>query len=119
MSKLEFYCNRPTVVALINFGFELSSSNTAQSDPGAAKASNVEASMNKEKAEEHGKKLVKGFLGHGKGRVVFYLNMNVDSVTIFLNNEDGSQLAMFAQEHFLLDIKVCLSFNPPFHSLVT
>ncbi|KAL0376317.1 UNVERIFIED_CONTAM: Vacuolar protein sorting-associated protein 13 [Sesamum calycinum] len=25
MSKLEFYCNRPTLVALINFGFDLSS----------------------------------------------------------------------------------------------
>lgn len=106
MSKLEFYCNRPTLVALINFGFELSSSNTAQSDPEAAKVLDIEASMNKEKAEEHGKKLVKGLLGHGKRRVVFYLNMNVDSVTIFLNNEDGSQLAMFAQENFLLDIKI-------------
>jgi vacuolar protein sorting-associated protein 13A/C len=106
MSKLEFYCNRPTLVALINFGIDISSSNTAQSNAGSAKVSDVEASINKDKTEEHGKKLVKGFLGHGKGRVVFYLNMNVDSVAMFLNNEDGSQLAMFAQESFLLDIKV-------------
>lgn len=105
MSKLEFYCNRPTLVALINFGFDLSSSSTP-SDARVTKVSDVEAAMNKDKTEEHGKKLVKGFLGHGKGRVVFYLNMNVDSVAIFLNNEDGSQLAMFAEESFVLNIKV-------------
>jgi len=32
--------------------------------------------------------------------------MNVDNVTVFLNKEDGSQLAMFVQERFVLDIKV-------------
>ncbi|TXG71909.1 hypothetical protein EZV62_000488 [Acer yangbiense] len=32
--------------------------------------------------------------------------MNVDSVSVFLNKEDGSQLEMFVQESFLLDLKV-------------
>ncbi|XP_022863440.1 uncharacterized protein LOC111383558 [Olea europaea var. sylvestris] len=32
--------------------------------------------------------------------------MNVNSVAVYLNKEDGSRLAMFVQESFLLDIKV-------------
>ncbi|XP_012842600.1 PREDICTED: uncharacterized protein LOC105962815 isoform X1 [Erythranthe guttata] len=106
MSKLEFYCNRPTLVALINFGFDLSSANGGVS---ATKIENPddEPLANKRKTEEHvHAPSIKGLLGYGKGRIVFYLNMNVDSVTIYLNKEDGAQLAMFVQESFLLDIKV-------------
>ncbi|XP_057959044.1 uncharacterized protein LOC131151699 [Malania oleifera] len=94
MSKLEFFCNRPTVVALIDFGLDISSVNAGVS------------STNLTKTEEAGQEFVKGLLGFGKGRVVFLLNMNVDSVSVFLNKEDGSQLAMFVQESFLLDLKV-------------
>ena len=32
--------------------------------------------------------------------------MNVDSVCIFLNKDDGSQLAMLVQEKFQMDLKV-------------
>ncbi|KAK8661863.1 hypothetical protein V6N13_091452 [Hibiscus sabdariffa] len=104
MSKLEFFCNRPTLVALIGFGLDLGSMSYAASVTDVTEALDDESLMNKEKAEESGR--VDGLLGHGKARVVFYLNMNVDSVTVFLNKEDGSQLAMFVQESFLLDLKV-------------
>ncbi|KAK8671255.1 hypothetical protein V6N13_037855 [Hibiscus sabdariffa] len=104
MSKLEFFCNRPTLVALIGFGLDLGSMSYAASVTDVNEALDDESLMNKEKAEESGR--VDGLLGHGKARVVFYLNMNVDSVTVFLNKEDGSQLAMFVQESFLLDLKV-------------
>lgn len=106
MSKLEFYCNRPTLVALINFGFQISSANSGTNISKAVNVSDDEPSVKKDKTEEYGNSFVTGLLGYGKGRVVFYMNMNVDSVTVFLNNEDGSQLAMFVQESFLLDIKV-------------
>ncbi|EPS74076.1 hypothetical protein M569_00677, partial [Genlisea aurea] len=104
MSKLEFYCNRPTVVALINFGLGLTS---AYNEVGSAEKENPneESLSNKERNEEHIHG-VKGLLGYGKTRAVFGLYMNVDSVTIFLNKEDDSQLAMFVQESFVLDIKV-------------
>ncbi|KAF3669670.1 hypothetical protein FXO38_07472 [Capsicum annuum] len=105
MSKLEFFCNRPTLVAIIDFGFDLSLVNDMVTSKDLPKGPN-ESSMIKEKTEELGHTHVKGLLGHGKNRVVFLLNMNVDSVTVFLNKEDGSQLAMFVQECFLLDIKV-------------
>ncbi|XP_015161501.1 uncharacterized protein [Solanum tuberosum] len=105
MSKLEFFCNRPTLVALIDFGFDLSSGNNMVTSKDLPKDPD-ESSVIKEKTEELGQTHVKGLLGHGKNRVVFVLNMNVNSVTVFLNKEDGSQLAMFVQESFLLDIKV-------------
>lgn len=103
MSKLEFFCNRPTLVALIGFGLDLSAVNYAISDTDKTRTSD-KSLVNKEKDEEH--KRVEGLLGYGKDRVVFYLFMNVDSVSVFLNKEDGSQLAMFVQESFLLDLKV-------------
>ncbi|KAK4730781.1 hypothetical protein R3W88_023769 [Solanum pinnatisectum] len=105
MSKLEFFCNRPTLVALIDFGFDLSSGNNMVTSKDLPKDPD-ESSVIKEKTEELGQTHIKGLLGHGKNRVVFVLNMNVNSVTVFLNKEDGSQLAMFVQESFLLDIKV-------------
>ncbi|KAG8658937.1 uncharacterized protein LOC110610326 isoform X2 [Manihot esculenta] len=104
MSKLEFFCNRPTLVALIGFGCDLSSGNPVQSNVDVDGISDDKSLMNKEKAEDKG--LVKGLLGYGKHRVVFYLNMKIDSVTVFLNKEDGSQLAMLVQERFLLDLKI-------------
>ena len=104
MSKLEFFCNRPTLVALIGFGLDISSVSYAASSTDMTKTSEDKPLINKEKTEDSGH--VKGLLGFGKGRVVFFLGMNVDSVAVYLNKEDGSQLAMFVQESFLLDIKV-------------
>ncbi|KAH9684016.1 C2 domain-containing protein [Citrus sinensis] len=103
MSKLEFFCNRPTLVALIRFGLDLSTVNYAISERDETRSSD-KSLVNKEKDEERVR--VEGLLGYGKDRVVFYLFMNVDSVSVFLNKEDGSQLAMFVQESFLLDLKV-------------
>ncbi|GFZ13853.1 calcium-dependent lipid-binding family protein [Actinidia rufa] len=106
MSKLEFFCNRPTLVALIGFGFDISSANSGASDTSLTATSDDQSSAYKDKTEENGHAFVKGLLGYGKGRAVFYLNMDVDSVSVFLNKEDGSQLAMFVQESFVLDLKV-------------
>lgn len=107
MAKLEFYCNRPTLVALISFGVDVSSINSGASGMDIKNSADGSSGDN-DKGEEHGHApSIKGLLGYGKGRVVFHLNMNVDSVTMFLNKEDGSQLAMFVQENFLLDFKVC------------
>ncbi|KAG2314342.1 hypothetical protein Bca52824_017464 [Brassica carinata] len=104
MSKLEFFCSRPTVVALIGFGFDLSAATYVEDDKDANTLAFEKSGSEKEANDEGGR--IEGLLGYGKDRVVFYLNMNVDSVTVFLNKEDGSQLAMFVQERFVLDIKV-------------
>lgn len=102
MSKLEFFCNRPTLVALIGFGMDLSSVSTVSEDE-AHRTPENENLLTKEKDDDW---RVTGLLGYGRGRVIFNLSMNVDSVCLFLNKEDGSQLAMLVQESFLLDIKV-------------
>lgn len=104
MSKLDLFCNRPAVVALIGFGFDLSSVNYVVNDTDKSKSSDEKSLINSVKKEENGH--VKGLLGYGKDRVVFYLTTNFDSVSIFLNKEDGSQLAIFVQESFLFDLKV-------------
>lgn len=106
MLKLEFFCHRPTIVALISLGIDLGTASSGISDSSTSKEEVDESSVQKDKAEEHGQAKVKGLLGHGKDRVVFSLNMNIDSVTVFLNKEDGSQLAMLVQESFVLDLKV-------------
>ncbi|KAG9446693.1 hypothetical protein H6P81_012821 [Aristolochia fimbriata] len=104
MTKLEFFFNRPTLVALIGFGLDLSvaTSGSTHSSQQDASTDNRE----KENTEESGHAYVTGLLGYGKERVVFGLNMDVDSVCLFLNKEDGSQLAMLVQEKFLLNLKV-------------
>ncbi|XP_010266663.1 PREDICTED: uncharacterized protein LOC104604129 isoform X2 [Nelumbo nucifera] len=106
MSKLEFFCNRPTLVALIEFGLDLSSENSGVGSPNENSDPVVESSQIREKTEENERSFVKGLLGYGKSRIVFNLSMDVDSVCVFLNKEDGSQLAMFVQESFLFDLKV-------------
>lgn len=106
MSKLEFFFNRPTLVALIGFGLDLSAANGGSSVPDEEKTPNEDLLDDKIKIKDSGDTFVKGLLGYGKGRALFCLNVNVDSVIVCLNKEDGSQLAMFVQESFVLDLKV-------------
>ncbi|XP_052204938.1 uncharacterized protein LOC127809843 isoform X2 [Diospyros lotus] len=105
MSKLEFFCNRPTLVALIGFGFDISCAKSGASDSSAT-TSDHQPLVNKDKTEENERAFVQGLLGYGKDRVVFCLMMDVDSVSVFLNKEDGSELAMLVQESFVFDLKV-------------
>uniref|UniRef100_A0ACD5YZI2 Uncharacterized protein n=1 Tax=Avena sativa TaxID=4498 RepID=A0ACD5YZI2_AVESA len=104
MSALEFYCNRPTLVALIEFGVDVSMVNSVpKSDPDMAAGTHSTIPTGKEHSS---RTVVKGLLGYGKRRTIFNMKMDVDRVSMFLNKEDGSQLAMFVQEKFLFDIKV-------------
>lgn len=104
MSALEFYCNRPTLVALIEFGFDISMVNSVpERDYDMASATHTAKPTGK---EDSGRTVVKGLLGYGKRRTIFNMKMDVDRVSMFLNKEDGSQLAMFVQEKFLFDLKV-------------
>lgn len=106
MSALEFYCNRPTLVALIEFGFDLGTVNSVpRNGPDKAPAPQTVKPSGKEDGTPT---VVKGLLGYGKRRTIFNMKMDVDRVSMFLNKEDGSQLAMFVQEKFLFDMKVSL-----------
>lgn len=118
MTAMEFYCNRPTVVALIDFGLDVSVVNygtdtesNAATTTSTSKTIMTLSSENTKSSEKEEITLIKGLLGHGKGRVVFDLRMDVDQVSVFLNKEDSSQLAMFVQERFLFDLKVRQRFS--------
>ena len=102
MATFEFFCNRPTVVALIDFGSEISEIMDMQSKVNS-NASGISSSDVEPFAECE---VVRGLLGQGKSRIVFQLKMNMDSVRIFLNLEDGTGLAMLDQERFHMDLKV-------------
>lgn len=49
---------------------------------------------------------VKGLLGKGKSRVMFFLALNMAHAQILLMKEDGTKLATLSQDNFLTDIKV-------------
>uniref|UniRef100_A0A0D9VFX1 C2 domain-containing protein n=1 Tax=Leersia perrieri TaxID=77586 RepID=A0A0D9VFX1_9ORYZ len=104
MSALEFYCNRPTLVALIEFGFDVSMVNSVPKND--SDTAPVMHNVRPTGKEDNARNFVKGLLGYGKRRTIFNMKMDVDRVSMFLNKEDGSQLAMFVQEKFLFDLKV-------------
>ncbi|KAH7429919.1 hypothetical protein KP509_09G071400 [Ceratopteris richardii] len=101
MATLEFFCNRPTVVALIDFGSEISAIGEEQSGP---KSTNEVAGRIPEVSNKND--IVKGLLGQGKSRTVFHLIMSMDSVRVFLNLENGRQLAMLDKEGFHMNLRV-------------
>ncbi|KAJ3675683.1 hypothetical protein LUZ60_004725 [Juncus effusus] len=104
MTTLEFYCNRPTVVAMIDFGLDVSMVNYGTNISTSSTNDSTTAII--PPTPQSSKSTIKGLLGYGKGRVVFDLKMDVDQVSVFLNKEDGTQLAVFVQERFLFDLKV-------------
>lgn len=107
MSKLDFFFHRPTLVALIDVGLDLNFVNSEPKNGSEIYSSIPDLSHDgSDEVIESESTVIKGLLGYGKRRVLFHLGMNVDSVSIFLNKEDGSHLAMFVQERFLLDLKV-------------
>jgi len=56
-------------------------------------------------AEEFKAEAVEGLLGQGKGRTMFELDMGMERARIFLNLEDGSQLALLEQERLRVDVE--------------
>ncbi|KAG0568137.1 hypothetical protein KC19_7G189300 [Ceratodon purpureus] len=103
MSTLDFFCNRPTVVALIEFGSQISDSPEKPSIP----AKNVEENDSKGSTEAAAPRdVVKGLLGRGKSRVVFRLKLDMESARISVNKEGGSILGMLIQDKFRFELKV-------------
>uniref|UniRef100_A0A0E0JZX1 Uncharacterized protein n=1 Tax=Oryza punctata TaxID=4537 RepID=A0A0E0JZX1_ORYPU len=105
MSALEFYCNRPTLVALIELDLIMVNS-APKGDSDTTPAVHNAKPTGK---EDNARNFVKGLLGYGKRRTIFNMKMDVDRVSMFLNKEECSQLAMFVQEKFLFDLKVRFS----------
>ncbi|CAM6102066.1 unnamed protein product [Calypogeia fissa] len=105
MATLDFFCNRITVVALIDFGMEFSEIMDSDTGIPLPRAS-IDSPSPTENPEAAQRDIVKGLLGRGKSRVIFQLKMDMESARIYLNKEDGSQLAVLAQERLMMDLKV-------------
>lgn len=106
MATLEFFCNRRTVIALISFGTEISEIVEKQQYSGSPTNHETDVVSPESLDSSADRVIVKGLLGQGKSRTVFQLKMKMDSVRIFLNKEDGSQLAMLDQDRFQMDLNV-------------
>eukprot|EP00850_Spirogloea_muscicola_P018627 SM000173S02996 [mRNA] locus=s173:28246:52241:- [translate_table: standard] len=108
MTTLELNCNRPTLVALMEFGAHLTLDNIAQDadEPGRADAATVEEPEAGQVVAPDTKNVVSGLLGRGKTRTTFRLLMDMESAHVALNLEDGSQLATLAEENLHLDVRL-------------
>jgi vacuolar protein sorting-associated protein 13A/C len=114
MATLDFFCNRPTVVALIAFGVELSESPYNQPTTPVKALEDTDVKQSAEAAAP--RDIVKGLLGRGKSRVVFGLKLDMESARISVNKEDGSQLGLLAQDGFRMDLKVMYTWHVPLHA---
>lgn len=113
LATLSFFCRRPTILAIMEFVNAInikdedcesfsdhSSVATTQQDISRGEVAETYQSTAKEEP------IVKGFLGKGKSRVIFYLTLNMYRAQILLMNENGSKLVTLFQDNLLTDIKV-------------
>lgn len=126
LSTLSFYCNRPTLIALMDLGTAITADVEKQLPPEESTqpaagggystdlVSTIDTSVIEDVDEDGNPKVpyerkdsvVKGLLGQGKDRVMFLLVVNMDLAQIVLNSDDGSQLVTLSQENLHTEVKV-------------
>ncbi|KAK3008800.1 hypothetical protein RJ639_013898 [Escallonia herrerae] len=113
LATLSFYCRRPTILAIIEFvnainledeSHETFSDNSSTAPMQHSIGMEDEVDMLESTAPEEA--VVRGLLGKGKSRIIFYLSLNMARAQIFLMKENGTKLATLSQDNFLTDIKV-------------
>ncbi|KAF6135499.1 hypothetical protein GIB67_015352 [Kingdonia uniflora] len=112
LATLSFFCHRPTIPAILEFVNAInvdddkkSSATTSQPDIDS------EDLINNQHSSATQEPTIKGLLGKGKSRVIFYLTLKMVRAQILLMNENGTQLATLSQDNFLSDIKVLLDLS--------
>lgn len=116
LATLSFFCRRPTILAILEFvnainikdeSCESFSDNSSgailQHDLSGEQV--VDSSPSTSAVDEH---IVKGLLGMGKSRIIFYLTLNMARAEILLMYENERKLATLSQDNLLTEIKVCL-----------
>jgi vacuolar protein sorting-associated protein 13A/C len=132
LATLSFYCNRPTLIALMDLGTAITAdveeqppleestqqasgpTSTAGGGYSTDLVSTIDTSVIEDVDEdgipkvpyERKDSVVKGLLGQGKDRVMFLLVVNMDLAQIVLNSDDGSQLATLSQENLHTEVKL-------------
>lgn len=115
LATLSFFCRRPTILAIMEFVDAINVKDEACesfSDDSSVPivqrgVSEVEMDENQSIVEEP---VVKGLLGKGKSRIIFYLTLNMARAQILLMNENETKFATLSQDNLCTDIKVLLAY---------
>ncbi|KAL6985853.1 hypothetical protein U1Q18_019226 [Sarracenia purpurea var. burkii] len=110
LATLSFFCRRPTIVAIMEFVNAINlqdefcepfidNSSVALAQPREEVVDNRLSTPVEEP-------ILKGLLGKGKSRIIFYLTLNMARTQIILMKENGCKLATLSQDNLLTDIKV-------------
>ncbi|PIA31102.1 hypothetical protein AQUCO_05300139v1 [Aquilegia coerulea] len=107
LATLSFFCHRPTILAVLEFvnAINIEDEKNNLNDKYSA-VKEQDDSIDEQNFSTIQEPVVKGLLGKGKSRVIFYLSLNMARAQIILMNENGTQLATLSQNHLLTDIKV-------------
>ncbi|CAK9173344.1 unnamed protein product [Ilex paraguariensis] len=113
LATLSLFCRRPTILAIIEFTNAINiedGSCESFSDNSSTVIRQNDTSREDEVDNQQSAIAeappVKGLLGKGKSRIMFYLTVKMARAQILLMKENGSKLATLSQDHFLTDIKV-------------
>ncbi|KAL8101699.1 hypothetical protein AgCh_033550 [Apium graveolens] len=113
LATLSFFCRRPMIVAIMEFVDAIvveddtcESFSNSSSAATAQQENLTEEEVYNQRLAASDEPTVKGLLGKGKSRVMFFLALNMAHAQILLMKEDGTKLATLSQDNFLTDIKV-------------
>ncbi|XP_077244890.1 pleckstrin homology (PH) domain-containing protein [Tasmannia lanceolata] len=113
LATLSFFCYRPTILAILKFVNAITiEEGTSDASKDIASSSMIEQDISRIDLFDDANSatvqepVVKGLLGKGKSRVIFFLSLNMARAQILLMNENGTQLATLSQNNLLTDIKV-------------
>lgn len=115
LATLSFYCRRPIIVAIMEFVSAISAEDdncesfSDHSSTAIVNDSSREIEISNQSSVVTESK-VRGLLGTGRSRTIFFLTLNMARAQILLMKEDGTKLATMSQDNFLTDIKVHMSF---------
>ncbi|KAK1438468.1 hypothetical protein QVD17_04277 [Tagetes erecta] len=111
LATLSFYCRRPIIVAIMEFvgAINAEDDNCESFSDHSSTAIVNDSSREIEVVGQSSvidESKVRGLLGKGRSRIVFFLTLNMARAQILLMKEDGTKLATMSQDNFLTDIKV-------------
>ncbi|KAI3918587.1 hypothetical protein MKX01_041907, partial [Papaver californicum] len=111
LATLSLFCYRPTVLAILDFVAAVNISGDSSDACNEKSADLPQESSREDMVDDQNlssvqESVMKGLLGKGKSRVIFYLTLNMARAEILLMNENGTRLATLSQNNLLTDIKV-------------
>ncbi|GAB4857735.1 hypothetical protein Ancab_015642 [Ancistrocladus abbreviatus] len=113
LATLSFFCRRPMILAIMEFtnAISIEDANCESFTDSSSMATpqrdvSQEDGVNKQQSNVVTEPVVKGLLGKGKSRVIFYLTLNMARAQIILMKENETKLATLSQDNLLTEIKV-------------